>query len=100
MVPTAKNNSLVRHNDDYKQAAEMLFDAICTLLDEDINPGCVASCLIMHATRLSFASCDDGTVIFQNLLGTLLSSIPQKEPQFSEELQALVTHTVSETRSH
>lgn len=69
-----------------------IYDVICELMDKNVNPGCIAACLTVHATKLSYATCDDPSLIFENILGAVLEAIPQREPSFSEELEEKITH--------
>ena len=69
-----------------------IYEVICELMDKNVNPGCIAACLTVHATKLSYATCDDPSLIFENILGAVLESIPQKDPSFSEELEEKITH--------
>lgn len=77
---------------DFHIASVEIFDVICELLDKNVNPGCIAACLTMHATKMSYATCDDPSLIFENILGAVLEAIPQRQPSFSEELEEKITH--------
>ena len=82
----------ITHNDEFKKTAEAIYDVVIDLGEQGINAGLIASCLTMHATRLSFATCDDHTVIFRNLLRSLLNNIPETQFDFDEELEGKITH--------
>lgn len=79
-------------NKEFEKTAEAIYDVVIDLGEQGINPGLIASCLTMHATRLSFATCDDHTVIFRNLLRALLDNIPETPFDFDEELEGKITH--------
>ena len=49
MTSISKNNS----KDEYMEAADAIHNLIVQLVNDDINAGYIASCLTMHATRLS-----------------------------------------------
>ena len=78
--------------DEFEQAARAIFEVVDELGDKGFNPACVSACLIMHATQLSFATCDNPTLIFKNLLFTLLESIPEPKQDFDTELKKQITH--------
>ena len=89
MTSISKNNS----RDEYMEAADAIHNLVVQLVNDDINAGCIASCLTMHATRLSFAACDNPTVIFRNLLNSMLDNIPdEKLNEFAADLDNLITH--------
>lgn len=89
MTSITKQNS----QNEYWATADAIHEVVHDLLNQDVNPGCIASCLIMHATKLSFAACDDPTIIFKNILGSMLDSIPkEKSNEFDSDLNNLVTH--------
>ena len=69
-----------------------IYELICDLMDKDVNPGCIAACLTMHATKLSYATCENPSLIFENILSSVLEAIPQSDPSFSEELKGKITH--------
>lgn len=86
--------SEVTKNDcnEYLDAADAIYEVVDELLNKNINPGCIASCLTMHATRLSFVTCDDPTLIFQNILTSLLDNIPAQSKELEPELVNKITH--------
>ena len=89
MTSISKNNA----RDEDMEAADAIHELIGHLINEDINAGCIASCLTMHATRLSFAACDKPTVIFRNLLNSILDNIPDEQlNEFASDLDNLITH--------
>ena len=47
-----------KHNKAYrrKETNAAIYEVVCELLEKDVN---AAACLTQHATRLSFAACDD-----------------------------------------
>ena len=77
---------------DFRITSVAIYDVICELMDKNVNPGCIAACLTMHATKMSYVTCDDPSLIFQNILGAVLEAIPQREPSFSEEFEEKITH--------
>lgn len=78
--------------DEFEQAARAIFEVVDELGERGFNPGCVAACLTMHATQLSFATCDNSTLIFKNLLTTIVESIPEPKKDFDAKLKELITH--------
>ena len=77
---------------DFRITSVAIYDVICELMDKNVNPGCIAACLTMHATKMSYVTCDDPSLIFENILGAVLEAIPQRDPSFSEELEEKITH--------
>ena len=59
MTSISKNNS----KDEYMEAADAIHNLVVQLVNDDINAGYIF--LTMHATRLSFAACDNPTVILE-----------------------------------
>ena len=91
MTSITKQNS----QNEYRATADAIHEVVHDLLNQNVNPGCIASCLIMHATKLSFATCDDPTLIFKNMLGSMLDSIPkEKLNEFDSDLDSLITHPI------
>lgn len=78
--------------DEFEQAEKAIFEIISTLGKQGINPGCIAACLTMHATKLSFATCADSSLIFKNLLFAIVDSIPEHRTDFDSDLKELITH--------
>ena len=76
----------------YEETNAAIYEVVCELLKRDVNAGCIAACLTQHATRLSFAACDDATLIFETILGSMLRSIPEREEEFDEGLSDQITH--------
>jgi len=76
----------------YEETNAAIYEVVCELLEKDVNAGRIAACLTQHATRLSFAACDDATLIFETILGSMLRSIPEREEEFDEELSDQITH--------
>ena len=91
------SNADQSHLDQFEQAAKAIYDTVKTLGEQGFNPGCIAACLTMHATKLSFATCEDPTLIFKNLLVTILDSIPEQKTDFDKDLKNLITHEISKT---
>lgn len=75
-----------------EETSEAIHEVVCDLLSRDVSPGRIAAYLTHHATKLSFAACDEPTVIFQTILGAMLDSIPEKEQEFDEKLADQITH--------
>ena len=78
--------------DEFEQAEKAIFEIISTLGKQGINPGCIAACLTMHATKLSYATCADSDLIFKNLLFAIVDSIPDYKTDFDSDLKELITH--------
>ena len=77
---------------DAEEASQALYEVIGKLLDNNVNPGCIAACLTMHATKLSFLTCDQPTMIFENILTSILNAMPPSEHQFESCLGDKITH--------
>ncbi|MDB3929409.1 hypothetical protein N9413_09475 [Paracoccaceae bacterium] len=76
----------------YEETNTAIYEVVCKLLEKDVNACWIAASLTQHATRLSFAACDDVTLIFETILGSMLKSIPEREEEFDEELSDQITH--------
>ena len=74
-------------DNEFEKTAEAIYSVVMDLGEQGVNPGCIAACLTMHATRLSFASCEDPKVIFKNILAAILHNIPGSSYDFDEELE-------------
>ncbi|MDC0900008.1 hypothetical protein OAS11_01555 [Paracoccaceae bacterium] len=85
------------HLDEFEKTAKAIYEMVNTLGEQGINPGCIAACLTMHATQLSFASCEDPTLIFKNLLFAIVDSIPEHKTDFDSDLTELITHEAPKT---
>ena len=66
------------------------------LIENDVNAGLIAAALAHHATSLSYAACDDPTIIFKTLLSSILRSIPVPEEEFDDRIASRVTHQVDD----
>ena len=77
---------------ELEKTAEAIYSVVMDLGEQGVNPGCIAACLTMHATRLSFATCEDPKVIFKNILAAILHNIPGSSYDFDEELEHKITH--------
>jgi len=75
-----------------EETSEAIQDVVCDLLSRNVSPSRIAAYLTHHATSLSFAVCDEPTVIFQTILGAMLDSIPEREQEFDEKLVDQITH--------
>ena len=75
-----------------EETSEAIYEVVCDLLNRDVSASRIAAYLTHHATRLSFASCDDPTLIFQTIIGAMLQGIPGKEEKFDEKLADQITH--------
>jgi hypothetical protein len=75
-----------------EETSEAIYDVVCDLLSRDVSASRIAAYLTHHATKLSFAACDEPTVIFQTILGAMLDSIPEKEQEFDQKLADQITH--------
>ena len=75
-----------------EETSEAIHEVVCDLLKRDVSAGRIAAYLTHHATQLSFASCDDPTLIFQTILGAMLQGIPEKDEKFDEKLADQITH--------
>ena len=75
-----------------EETSEAIYEVVCDLLNRDVSPSRIAAYLTHHATRLSFASCDDPTLIFQTILGAMLEGIPEREKEFDQKLVDQITH--------
>ena len=75
-----------------EETSEAIYEVVCDLLNRDVSASRIAAYLTHHATRLSFASCDDPTLIFQTILGAMLEGIPEREEEFDQKLVDQITH--------
>ena len=75
-----------------EETSEAIREVVSELLSMNVSASRIAACLTHHATQLSFATCDEPTIIFQTLLGAMLDSIPEKEQEFDQKLADQITH--------
>ena len=87
-----KTNQNKKDTVSCEETSEAIHEVVCDLLKRDVSAGRIAAYLTHHATQLSFASCDDPTLIFQTILGAMLQGIPEKDEKFDEKLADQITH--------